>query len=662
MSVMSFITSLISIGSWIESPIYTTLLFFDAMVYWLISYAYNLFILMCTINYSSLYGLVSNILDELQAVVLVFVVFKLGISLIKFLLKPDDAAKEGSQILINIFITAALLISYNFIFTLFSELGMLLIGNPTGTPYVVLSQVANVTAEEDEGLITRLALGKASTDEENQNVGDWLALSTASIFMHDYGAPERNDTLRAEICKEGQCDFTKIPNLATKVNRQIEYHYGISFLCSVYLVFSLVKTSIQIGIRMFKLLILQILAPIAIISIIEGGLKAKIFTNFYKKYISVFIEAFTRMFTMLITVVFVSKFFINVKDYFPKVNSDDGVTVFLLTVLVIIAAFKFAGDIPKFIDEILGTHMSSGNDKNFLGGLLGAGLGAAGGFIGGFAGGGIGGALAGATKGALSGGQSGAKGNNIAEFFKGQKTNMSNQKALGQNIRAKGGLVQSGLGAVQSAVGVGSHQDKQLAKLDAQSNALDAYAAAQTNAIKEQKMGVGDDVNTYRYNSQTGQYDAAGTISAASQYQQGYASIKLGEEKSDYASQLIEYDNDYVTAKSQMAAAEASGNAAQIEQATQNLEIVRSVATKRAEDYYDYRKANIESDGNIEQALRDDVRSKRETYNHLGGNMQPVNTSKNNVKTEKQRIYKAKAQITNRSSYARTHGQNPNKK
>ena len=191
---------------------------------------------------------------------------------------------------------------------------------------------------------------------------------------------------------------------------------------------------------------------------------------------------------------------------------------------------------------------------------------------------------------------------------------------------------------------------------------MDAYAAAQTNAIKEQKMGVGDDVNTYRYNSQTGQYDAAGTISAASQYQQGYASIKLGEDKSDYASQLIEYDNDYVTAKSQMAAAEASGNAAQIEQATQNLEIVRSVATKRAEDYYDYRKANIESDGNIEQALRDDVRSKRETYNHLGGNMQPVNTSKNNVKTEKQRIYKAKAQITNRSSYARTHGQNPNKK
>ena len=86
------------------------------------------------------------------------------------------------------------------------------------------------------------------------------------------------------------------------------------------------------------------------------------------------------------------------------------------------------------------------------------------------------------------------------------------------------------------------------------------------------------------------------------------------------------------------------------------------MATKRAEDYYTDRLNNLEVDARTDPALRKDITAKREAYVAAGGKMQQIPDKNNNVKTEKQDIYKRRAAITNTKSYARTHGQNPNNK
>ena len=173
---------------------------------------------------------------------------------------------------------------------------------------------------------------------------------------------------------------------------------------------------------MFKLLILQIIAPIAIITIIQDGVKNNSHWKAYTStYIKVFLDAFIRMLFMLITIVFVCKFFLNISDFFGNLSTVEGKpTKFLIEILVIIAAIKIGDSIPKFIGEAL-KFDTGGSTANLVGSLLGAGTGLVAGAVGGFVGGGVGGALSGAAKGTIQGAQAGSKGNNVSEFFKGQK-------------------------------------------------------------------------------------------------------------------------------------------------------------------------------------------------------------------------------------------------
>ena len=303
---MEFVTSFfVSTGLWILGAIYE-----------LVSYAYSVFVLMCSLNFSVLEGMVSSLIDSIEALVMVFVAFKVGVALIQYMLEPEKAMKDGTKLVVNILITAVLLISRNFVFGVFNELGMLIMGNPTGYPYTVLSSVANVTGGKDEGLIMRLVFGK----EEKEDIGKYLAFSTVSLFVHDYDSPETSTTMRTTISTKDGYNFMKLPDLAPEVNRKVKYVPIIGSCVGIFLIFSLVKSAIEMGIRMFKLLILQMLAPVAIITCVGDGLKSSTFQSFYKKYISVWIEAFTRMLVMLITVVFVSKFFLNIGEFFGNLN------------------------------------------------------------------------------------------------------------------------------------------------------------------------------------------------------------------------------------------------------------------------------------------------------------------------------------------------------
>jgi len=336
---------------------------------------------------------------------------------------------------------------------------MLLLGAPENYPYTNLSVISDIQpGAKDEGLIMRFVFGKNEAIK-NSNIGDFMAYQTVSMFL-------RNTTDRdvlADILdpeSDGDYEFMNLSNAYSELDKRLTYLPLAGLIVGLYLIYSIFKIAIEIGIRMFKMLILQILAPIAIITCIDGGLKSKTFTTYYKTFLGVFVQVFIRVFVMYVITVFVCKFFIALPDFFHELQTGagSGFKKSLVAIIIIIAGYKMVNDIPKFIDEALGTKIagadnSKGGFGKFVGGLLGAGIGLASGVAIGAATGGLGGALTGGVGSMIGGYKSGSKGNNVAEWFKGQGANMKSSVETG--LRNKDN---KGKGFWGSALGYGLGQ------------------------------------------------------------------------------------------------------------------------------------------------------------------------------------------------------------
>lgn len=410
--------------------IFSFLLSIDSVAYRLVAYSFKVFNILCTLNFNSLYGIVSPLIDRIQVVMIVFIVFQLGMALLKYLLNPDELQKDGTKLVKNIFIATALFVSYNFVFSVMNELSIALMGNSIGYRYTTIGEIFDLNDEDgngknDPGLIMRFIFGSEGVNNGEDKVGESIAVSLAGVFIKDVINGEETDEsgyLYREILDEnsGSVDFSRMERLGDYVaNGNVKYTMIIGFVVCLFVVYSVFSASIQVGVRMFKLVILQMICPLVIVDVIKNGIGGKL-KKFGEVYISVFIEAFVRMLTILIITVFVSKFLIRIDAFFPQLSSGEGIiTKGIIMVIIVIAAYTFAGQIPKFIDDVLGTKMSSGKTGNFVGSVLGAGLGAIGGFVGGaVAGGGVAGAMGGLTSGAFRGFGAGSKGNTVADLFK----------------------------------------------------------------------------------------------------------------------------------------------------------------------------------------------------------------------------------------------------
>ena len=151
---MSFITSLISFGVyWIFKPLFSLLLYIDGVVYSLVAYSYKVFMLMAQLNFNVVYAWVAPLIDRIKAIIMVLIMFKLGYSLIQYMINPDklsDNSIGGAALIKNIAWCSLLLISYTFIFSVMNELSLLIIGVPKGYEFTTLKEIADVTTDGQE--------------------------------------------------------------------------------------------------------------------------------------------------------------------------------------------------------------------------------------------------------------------------------------------------------------------------------------------------------------------------------------------------------------------------------------------------------------------------------------------------------------------------------
>lgn len=456
-------------------------LFVDAIVYSVLAYAYKLFEIMARLNFMSIKIWFDPILSNIKQLTIVVVMFAIGYALIRYLINPDKISDQkvgGMALIKNIAIAGVLFIAVEVFFPLMNEVTFLLIGAPEGYTYSSVLEQFGVTNDGGQGLIANVIYGNngSDSDEETTDFGTSLAVNTLHVFLHSKYSGTVVDKAYQDAM-EGKdfslmgitAGFTHIEIfLENGKEGTIEYKYPVlSTLVGLFLVYTLGTIAIELGIRALKLIMLEVLAPIAIVTIIKDGWDAKIWKNWWSVYWKTYLDVFLRVASMYLIVGLIAKVFNNVSDLITDSVNTGSFTTYIVMIVITIAGFKLAKELPKFIDDIFGSHLASNNKdglKNFLKGI-GTGLGTAAGVTAGVATGvtsgisnkaGVLGTTWNALKGGVSGGVAGSKGKGIADTMKkiseNNKANITRAQAIGRQgggLRYLGANIEKGFGVPQ---------------------------------------------------------------------------------------------------------------------------------------------------------------------------------------------------------------------
>jgi len=333
-------------------------------------------------------GLIGDIYKRIYVFLGIFMVFKLTISLIQYMVDPDslmDKQKGVSKLISRTFVMLVMVIVLPMLFPLLTRAQEVFI--PV-LPKVILGQ---------------------STDNSNE-VGSSAEL-LASTALGAFYSP----------CVD--CDEKDRPDPIDSVDDIMEtygdkadgyYAYDFNFfyalVVGIILVIIIFLMTIKVGIRTFKLFLLEMLAPIPVMSYIDPkSAKDGAFASWTKQLLTTFLDLFVRLGVIYIVLFLLSALATdNLLD--PATLPTNAVRKGYLMVFLIIALLMFAKDAPNFIKDALGIK----HDKDTSGFLAGAtGLiagGATGALSGAISGRGIRGAITGAATGAATGFQGGMTG------------------------------------------------------------------------------------------------------------------------------------------------------------------------------------------------------------------------------------------------------------
>lgn len=595
------------------------LLLLDAIVYSAVAYIYNIFQIIAQLNFSVISSWTQPLVNRVEALIMVLIMFKLGMSFIQYLIDPDkfnNKSTGGSALVLNIVICAALLVSYQFIFTVFNELSMLVIGYQDGYEFTVLKDIADIEGEnggDEAGLLGRFIFGDKY---DSKDFGKQLSAITLFSFFKDtvdcnngtFQGGRADDALTKIYNQSSDSiNFFEITNIADAIYRDkndsdienhgsTEYRFPLlSTAAGLYLAYTLIVLTIEVAIRIFKLIILQVTAPIAIITTIDGGVKgSKTFQSFYKTYLSVYTSLFIRVAVVYLVSALISMFTQNFDSL--NVGTRDSIMGSFVFIIIVVSLFTFAKKIPSFIDKALGTNSSGDGEgaagfkglMKSMGAAVGLGVGAAGGLALGAATGGVGGALGGMLGGGFRGLTGGYRANNVSDFFKNQGSGLSTTVSNSLRTKANGGMLRDTALRFGAATGINSAHN---ARIDRQ---IQAEESSHKNAIDAENNSWNDKVKGYEAN-QAG-WDAEierenQSISALQESMAGQTSsflgadgkaIRFGSDESKFINDVMEGDKGVIAAQAALSVAQNSNNSSEIEKAQRELINARNKAEKAA--------------------------------------------------------------------------------
>ena len=408
--------------------------FIDNIVYSLISSLYELIIYLANLDLRSNNSVFDDLVGRIYLLLGIFMLFKVAFSMIQYLIDPNsfsDSAKGFGKLVTNLLVAIVLLVSVPFIFEKAYELQGFIIEDNTinrlilgqGDSYVkyyktddeqdentatsVRQMAVDVqftlfsafyTLNTREGDTSAVTACKPDPKYRNSNVigsadmvnkdGCLTAFAQASAQeMHNYGAQltdffktaddAGNITDKRKFESFGKLVFWKIGGSGSEFT--INYTPIISTLVGGYLVLLLLAYAIDIAARAIKLMFLQMIAPIAIVSYIDpkesvsnGKLNAWIKESL-STYVSLFLRLAIVFLAIRLVAMLTSMLFLPVADAAMNSNNSradyityynylqpEGTMNMFVYVFLVLGIFSFAKEFPKMLEKIFGIS-GSGN-------------------------------------------------------------------------------------------------------------------------------------------------------------------------------------------------------------------------------------------------------------------------------------------------------------
>lgn len=374
-------------------------------------------------------SLVETVRNRLYVILGVFMLFKLSISFMGYIVNPEsmlsDKEKQknisgliGRTILMLIF----LILLPTFFSVLYRAQSVFL---------PVLPRVLLNTTDSGGTVIENTQ--EAVSQQSAENASNMAIMLLQAFYTPYYDADddyvqvggvkeiESLDDFRSTLTdKQGGALGIQVGVLGA----EYKYDYKIPFatIVGIITLFLLVSITIDIAARVFKMLVLEMIAPIPVMSYIDPkSSKDGAFVSWIKQLSNTFLDLFFKLGLIYLILFFVRE--LNNDNLFISYGSAEGTGVnparkAYLIVFLILGLLKFAKDAPEFIRSIFGIKGKGGEGitkaaAGALGFLSGGATGAVGGLV---AGRGLRGAATGAISGATASGSAAAQGKSISGF------------------------------------------------------------------------------------------------------------------------------------------------------------------------------------------------------------------------------------------------------
>lgn len=382
------------IGRALSDALYNIAFIFDRIVYSFIPKLYKLIIYLANVDLFNNNSAISALMNRVYILVGVFMLFKLSFSVVRYIVDPNefsDQSKGFTNLVKRLLIALVLLVSVPWIFGKLYEVQSKIL-NSNIIPNLILgtSNGAETDVEEAATDVQFLIFGPFYTIKPVGNLSSCAPsddyplaniIGTTDMALKDDGAclnalatimDENNNVNATGVTIDSffgeNRDFSSLGVLIVAFEddeRVVDYLPVISTLCGGYLVFLLLSFCIDIGARAIKLMFLQILSPVAIISSIDptSSSQSDKLKDWGKECLTTFLSLFLRLAVVYLVIqlvkVVTAKLFAGANLYYEEFRNtaDISLNIFVY-IFLIIGAFQVAKKVPELIEKATGIKMS----------------------------------------------------------------------------------------------------------------------------------------------------------------------------------------------------------------------------------------------------------------------------------------------------------------
>ena len=325
--------------------IYSFFGFIDWVVYNIISAMFRVIVDLST---AEIFYDENDIISKIYVVVGVFILFKLVISAIQFMVNPDlfdDKEKGLTGILKNTVISIAFIVISPAIFNFATVMEKPIIET---IPRIILGNDKYSNAE--------------SRDNETKDIGESVSMEVLKAFVSPKDANNTaamNDIKNLDSFRE---NISKGCGLFNAKSCVYDYMLIISTICGGFIVYILLSMVLDVAVRTVKLSIIRMLAPIPISTYVYNKDR---FNKFVKVAVQVYVDLFVRM-AIVYFVIFAVKAIL-ASEIWRSATSDNWIRDAIVHVALVVGLLMFAKSAPKFLSDLLGIpDVGSGDMKDMF--------------------------------------------------------------------------------------------------------------------------------------------------------------------------------------------------------------------------------------------------------------------------------------------------------